>query len=110
MQRGAALRHSSYAQLSEEVQAVKVQELGHIVLYVSDISRSRRFYRDVLGWSEVGEAFGGRAVAFSSGRTHHELLLIEVGEGARTNPPPPRRGRRREGGIGGGRDVVVSNG
>lgn len=50
---------------------MKVQELGHIVLYVSDIGRSRRFYRDVLGWSEVGEAFGGRAVAFSSGRTHH---------------------------------------
>jgi catechol-2,3-dioxygenase len=31
-----------------------------------------------------------RAAAFSSGRTHHELLLIEVGEDA----TPPLHGRR----------------
>lgn len=71
---------------------MKVKELGHLVLYVRDVERSRRFYRDVLGWDEVGEAFGGRAVAFSSGRTHHELLLIEVGAEAAPVPEPPRLG------------------
>ena len=69
---------------------MEVKELGHVVLYVRDVERSRRFYRDVLGWREIGAAFGGRAAAFSSGRTHHELLLIEVGPDAAPLP----RGRR----------------
>ena len=30
-----------------------VKELGHVVLYVRDIERSVRFYRDVLGWREI---------------------------------------------------------
>ena len=71
---------------------MQVKELGHIVLYVTSIDRSRRFYRDVLGWHEVAEAFGGHAAVFSSGRTHHELLLIEVGEGATPIPAGRRVG------------------
>jgi len=35
---------------------------------------------------------GMPAVAFSSGRTHHELLLIEVGEDAAPLPPGRRVG------------------
>ena len=70
---------------------MEVKELGHIVLYVSDLARSREFYRDVLGFKEVGE-FGGSAVGFSSGRTHHELLLIEVGQQAAALPAGPRLG------------------
>lgn len=59
---------------------MEIKELGHIVLYVREMERSRRFYRGVLGWRELATAFAGQAAAFSSGRTHHELLLIEVGE------------------------------
>ena len=70
---------------------MQVKELGHVVLYVRDLERSRRFYRDVLGWREVAEA-GPRAALFSSGRTHHELLLLEVGPQATPIPPPPRVG------------------
>ena len=69
---------------------MRVHELGHLVLYVRDLDRSRRFYREVLGWDEVrGDVpLPVPAAAFSSsGRTHHELLLIEVG-------PPPRPCRR----------------
>lgn len=68
---------------------MQVKDLGHIVLYVKDIERSKRFYGDVLGWKEVG-ALGEMGAMFSSGRTHHELLLIEVG--AEAQPIP--RGRR----------------
>ena len=59
---------------------MKVKELGHIVLYVGDLARSRRFYGETLGWREITpeEGVGFPAAAFSSGRTHHELLLIEV--------------------------------
>src|SRR5580698_400509 len=72
-----------------------VRELGHLVLYVRDLGRSVDFYRDVLGWQQVlpapGEAPVG-AAGFSSGRTHHELLLIEVGPDATPIPPGRRVG------------------
>src|SRR2546426_6763151 len=73
--------------------SVEIKELGHLVLYVRNLDRSRRFYRDLLGWKEIPvppEEVGFPAAAFSSGRTHHELLLIEVGA---TAAPIPR-GRR----------------
>ena len=57
-----------------------VRELGHLVLYVHDVRRSAAFYRDVLGWRQIMPEPGVDpvgAAAFSSGRTHHELLLIE---------------------------------
>jgi catechol 2,3-dioxygenase-like lactoylglutathione lyase family enzyme len=69
---------------------MQVKELGHIVLYVRDIERSRRFYRDILGWNEIGE-LGRGAAMFSSGRTHHELLLLEVGSDAAPIPSGRRR-------------------
>jgi catechol-2,3-dioxygenase len=72
---------------------MEVKELGHLVLYVRDLSRSAAFYRDVLGWREVmPEMPGMPAAAFSSGRTHHELLLIEVGEDAAPIPAGRRIG------------------
>ncbi len=69
---------------------MEVKELGHIVLYVKDLETSRRFYRDLLGWHEI---LAGPGVAvYSSGRTHHELLLIQVGLAAAPIPPSPRVG------------------
>jgi len=60
---------------------MEVKELGHLVLYVRDVQRSAAFYGDVLGWEAAfPTTLGVPAAAFSSGRTHHELLLIEVGE------------------------------
>lgn len=56
---------------------MQIKELGHIVFYVTDLTRSLNFYRDILGFHHVGGEHG--FAAFSSGRTHHELLLIEVG-------------------------------
>jgi len=70
---------------------MEVKELGHLVLYVRNLDRSVAFYRDVLGWRMIGPDLAGvpfRAAAFSapSNRTHHELLLIEVGEDAAALP------------------------
>ena len=69
-----------------------IHELGHVVLFVKNLNRSAHFYREVLGFKaiETPERMRGAVMAFSSGRTHHELLLIEVGEGA----PHPGNGRR----------------
>ena len=70
---------------------MEIKELGHIVLYVHNIERSAAFYGDVLGWKRLVPADGGPlgnvpVALFSSGRTHHELLLIEVGEAAEDLP------------------------
>ncbi len=69
---------------------MKAHYLGHVVFYVKDLERSLAFYRDLLGFQEVGRIFDGKAAALTSGRTHHELLLIEVGDA-----PGPPEGRRR---------------
>jgi catechol 2,3-dioxygenase len=70
---------------------VEVKELGHIVLYVRNLERSRRFYGQVLGWREVSQ-LGEMGAMFSSGRTHHELLLLEVGPDAQPIPSGRRAG------------------
>ena len=75
---------------------MQVKELGHLVLYVSDLRRSAHFYGEVLGWRPImrggTEELPFPAAAFNapSGRTHHELLLIEVGPAA-ASPPAGRR-------------------
>src|SRR5579863_2033167 len=78
---------------------MSVKELGHVVLYVRDVKRSAQFYGEVLGWQQVLPAgshdeggIGLPVAAFSSGRTHHELLLIEVGESAQAVPSGRRVG------------------
>ena len=73
---------------------MEVKDLGHIVLYVRDLERSVAFYRDVLGFRPITPeglpGFPAAAFSSASGRTHHELLLIEVGADA----PSPPAGRR----------------
>jgi len=70
---------------------MKARYLGHVVFYVKNLEQSLAFYRDLLGFKEVGRVFNGAAAALTSGRTHHELLLIQVGD-APGPPPGPRRG------------------
>jgi catechol 2,3-dioxygenase len=64
-------------------------ELGHVVLYVRELKRSVAFYTSIVGLEQVATVFGGRAAALTGGRTHHELLLIEVGDAPA--PPPGHR-------------------
>ena len=79
---------------------MQVQELGHLVLYVHDVARSAHFYREVLGWRQVAGSDSTTAsspapiAVFSApgGRTHHELLLIEVGPDAAEQPAGRRVG------------------
>jgi catechol 2,3-dioxygenase len=70
---------------------MEVKELGHVVLFVSDLARSRHFYEDILGW-KVGADMSPRGVMFTTGRTHHELLLLAVGHDAQPIPAGRRVG------------------
>jgi catechol-2,3-dioxygenase len=69
---------------------MEIKELGHVVLYVRDLERSRAFYRDVLGFREIFAV--PAAAVYSSGRTHHELLLLAVGADAQPIPQGRRVG------------------
>ena len=72
---------------------MRIHELGHVVLYVTDLEKVAGFYRDTLGFKEVVHQWP--IAAFSAGRTHHEMLLIEVGpstgsgQAARSHQPKP---------------------
>jgi catechol 2,3-dioxygenase len=60
--------------------------IGHVHLTVSDLERSLRFYRDLLGF-EVTSRYGDSAVFLSAGGYHHHIgLNTWAGKGA---PPPP---------------------
>lgn len=74
---------------------MRAKELGHVVLYVRDLETSLAFYRDLLGMQVVGSVFQDRAAALrgGDGRTHHEMLLIQVGDA----PGPEDLGPRRRG-------------
>ena len=56
---------------------MRIQELGHVVLYVTDLTRMADFYEHTLGFHQISREWP--VALFSGGRTHHELLLIEVG-------------------------------
>ena len=55
-------------------------ELGHVVYYVRNLEASLKFYHEAVGLGVSGKIFRDRAALLTGGRTHHELLLIEVGE------------------------------
>lgn len=67
---------------------MQIKELGHIVLYVSNLRRSADFYKNILGFNELHR--DEHTAFFSSLRTHHEMLLIEVGgeKIKKTRPEP----------------------
>jgi catechol 2,3-dioxygenase len=63
--------------------------IGHVVIKVRDIERSRDFYTDVMGLTVMMEVPKMKMAFFAShGRDHHELACVEVGADA----PGPQKG------------------
>ncbi len=62
-------------------------KIGHIHLTVSDLERSVKFYRDLLGF-EITTTFGDSAVFLSAGGYHHHIGL-NTWNGRGATPPPP---------------------
>jgi catechol 2,3-dioxygenase len=61
-------------------------QIGHVHLTISNLERSLRFYRDLLGF-EVTAKYGKSAVFLSAGGYHHHIgLNTWQGEGV---PPQP---------------------
>lgn len=61
---------------------MQIQELGHVVLSVRSLDDSVHFYRDQLGLNVTGQMNRAMFLAGATARTHHELLLIEIGPDA----------------------------
>jgi catechol 2,3-dioxygenase len=58
----------------------RIGKIGHVALYVKDVERSARFYRDVLGF-EISDVYGddmvpGGAVFLRCNTDHHGIALF----------------------------------
>ena len=57
--------------------------LGHIVLNVSDLKKSERFYRTVLGLKVSARNTRTKMTFLSYGREHHDVALMQCPTGAK---------------------------
>jgi catechol 2,3-dioxygenase len=62
---------------------IRPERIGHVVIKVRNLERSKKFYTEVVGLDLMGEVSRFR-IAFlaSNRRDHHELGLLEVGDDA----------------------------
>jgi catechol 2,3-dioxygenase len=58
------------------------QEIGHLVLNVTDVARSTAFYRDVVGFQVARYRPNGTGAFLTCGVVHHNLALFKAPEGA----------------------------
>jgi catechol 2,3-dioxygenase-like lactoylglutathione lyase family enzyme len=60
-----------------QMAALDVTQIDHVSVIISDVERSRRFYRDVLGLKEIAKprTFDFVVVWFDLGNQHLHLLL-----------------------------------
>jgi catechol 2,3-dioxygenase-like lactoylglutathione lyase family enzyme len=64
----------------------KPTRIGHLVLKVSDIRRSVKFYEEVVGLT-VSDWIDDRMVFMRAGTDHHDLGLLQLPPGAIDRPP-----------------------
>jgi catechol-2,3-dioxygenase len=68
--------------------AIATTKLGHIVLRVRDLERSKRFYSEVLGLRLTGEIPGVMAFFSTQSNTDsHDLALMRLGPDAPDSDP-----------------------
>lgn len=68
---------------------IRPDRIGHVVIKVRNLERSRKFYTELLGLQLMFEmAQIKMAFLSSNGRDHHEIGLVEAGNDA----PDPQKG------------------
>lgn len=67
---------------------IKPDRIGHVVIKVRDLERTKKFYGEVLGLQLMMELPQIKMAFFASnGRDHHEIGCVEVGADAAGNQP-----------------------
>ena len=62
---------------------IRPQRIGHVVIKVRDLERSRAFYTEVLGMDVMNDTpEAGLLFLANHRRDHHELALLQVGPDA----------------------------
>jgi catechol-2,3-dioxygenase len=56
-----------------------IRRMNHAVLYVRDAERTFTFYRDVLGFRQVGEFPGAKFLQAPDSTNDHDLALFTIG-------------------------------
>src|SRR3989441_12814966 len=78
------MRHGARGRLEQEgIRMSAPKEIGHIVLNVTDVERSTRFYRDVVGFQVSRYRPDGTGAFLTCGVVHHNLALFKAPAGAR---------------------------
>jgi catechol 2,3-dioxygenase len=69
--------------VSTVINGPRVKKVAHVVLAVSDVARSKAFYRDALGMEIVSDRPNEGPSAFMSfGTQHHDIALFQAPPGA----------------------------
>ena len=70
----------------------KIKRVGHLVLKVKDIERSRRFFAEVLGFPQVGDNNRGMLFFSTDVRDNHHMLAIRAAKNGAPMPDPEQVG------------------
>jgi catechol 2,3-dioxygenase-like lactoylglutathione lyase family enzyme len=74
--------------MTEEKSPIKIKKIGHVVLTVSDIERSTKFWTDVMGFKFSDRNEGGM-MFFRNATDHHTVALVQATEKSEL----PKRGQ-----------------
>ena len=67
---------------------IRPQRIGHVVIKVRDLERSKQFYTEVLGMQVMQDVREIGAVFLANhARDHHEIALFQIGPNAESPKP-----------------------
>jgi len=72
--------------------AFKVRRVGHLVLRVRDIERSKRFFQEVLNFPVVGQNERGMVFFSTDVEDNHHMLALMPGNADAPGPTPDQIG------------------
>jgi catechol 2,3-dioxygenase len=72
--------------------AFKIRRVGHLVLRVKDIERSKRFFQEVLGFPIVGQNERGMVFFSTDVEDNHHMLALMPGKEGAAMPTPDQIG------------------
>jgi catechol 2,3-dioxygenase-like lactoylglutathione lyase family enzyme len=85
--RGERYTDPQHSSRGETMSGINVSQIDHVSVLITDLARSRRFYRDLLGLKEIAKprTFDFSVLWFEMGSTTLHLLLKP-----QADPPSPR--------------------